>query len=460
MRFTSRLLRWCSASRQILSAASLTALLQLTLPAASCQSPAGRAPTSEALREYAGTYQWSTDAFVYLQPWSEFTGKNQLVAFDESGDVRTLYPADRDHFFAGPGAAISSSVESNITFQRDSSGRIISLTWTRHDAAPRVAQRVDIERRYEVSFTNGSVRLAGTLITPRTDGRHPAIVLVHGSGAEDREYIVPLAHFLVRHGIALLGYDKRGVGASTGDWRKASFDDLAADVVAAVEYLKTRSDVDSTQIGLLGWSQAGWVMPLAAVRTKDIAFLISVSGAAVAPGETAIDEARNEMTASGMKPEIVEEVIRLMQLEYRFAGTGQGWDDYFAARQALAARMGRPPASFPAAPNDSMWSFIRTVYLYDPAPTLRRLRVPTLAIFGALDDNILAEKNRAAWESHLRAAGNTDFSLHVLPNANHLQLEAKTGTNAEMATLTRFVPVYSATIRDWLEQRVRTFTAK
>lgn len=435
-------------------AAATAAILQTT---AACRSPILHALGEDALREYVGTYRWSSDAFVYLQLWSEFSGTNELVAFDESGEVRTLYPIDRDHFFAGPGAAVSKAIESKISFQRNASGKIISLTWSPSDSQPRVAERVDIERREDVSFPNGNVRLAGTLISPKTGDRHPAIILVHGSGAEDREYIVPLAHFLVRHGVALLGYDKRGVGKSTADWRTASFDDLAADVIAAFEYLKTRKDIDPTQIGLLGWSQAGWVMPLAAIRAKGISFLISVSGAAVPPAETAIDEAQNEMLAAGMKPQMIAQIITLMQLQQQFARTGQGWDEYFAARRALEARMGPAPATFPATPDDSAWILIRKLYFYDPAPTLRQLRVPTLAIFGELDDNIMAEKNRAAWESSLGAAGNPDYTLRVLPKANHLQLEAKTGTNQEMASLKRVVPAYFAIVRDWLKGHVRGF---
>src|SRR5262249_35756791 len=158
-------------------------------------------------------------------------------------------------------------------------------------------RRVDIERTDLVQFSNGDVRLEGTLISPATSEKHPAIILVHGSGAENREYILPWARFLIRHGVAVLGYDKRGVGGSTGDWNTASFDDLAGDAVAAVAYLKTRSDVDSAAIGVLGVSQAGWIMPIAAVRSPTIAFLISVSGAAVSPEETSLDNARNEMTA-------------------------------------------------------------------------------------------------------------------------------------------------------------------
>jgi uncharacterized protein len=443
--------------RATMIAPAIAACLLGPLVAASSCQPRTSEVSDEALREYAGVYQLAPDAFLYLQLWSELSGKNQLVAFEESGEVRALYPTDRDRFFAGPGAAVPTAVESRVEFLRDRAGKVASLTWTRDGVPARAARRVDVEHREDVQFSNGNVRLAGTLISPRSRARHPTVILVHASGAEDREYLLPFAHFLVRQGMAVLGYDKRGVGGSTGDWRTASFEDLAGDVVAAVEYLKTRNDVDRTQIGLLGWSQAGWVMPLAAVRATDIAFLISVSGAGIPAAETTIDQARNEMTARGMKREVVDRIVGLMQLQYRFARTGQGWDEYAAARDELAARMGRPPDTFPASRDDPYWGFIRRLYFYDPAPTLRRLRVPTLALFGELDDNIVAEKNRAAWESALRAGGNRDFTLRILPRANHLLLEARKGSTEEMASLNRFVPAYFTTVRDWLAVRIRSF---
>jgi pimeloyl-ACP methyl ester carboxylesterase len=391
--------------------------------------------------------------------WNEFTGTNQLVAFDESGEVRTLYPTDRDRFFAGPGAAVPSSIESRVSFQRNGAGKIVSLVWQRDGASPRVARRAGTEKCEDVRFASGDIRLAGTLISPNTGGKHPALILVHGSGPESREYILPFARFLIRHGMAVLGYDKRGVGGSTGDWNTASFDDLAGDVVAAYEYLKTRSDVDSRQIGLLGVSQAGWVMPLAALRAKNLAFLISVSGAGVPAAETTLDQARNEMTVRGMPAQAIEQVIGLMKLQYQFAQTGQGWDEYAAARQQFAARMGSPPDTFPGTPDHPYWQFIRRLYFYDSAPTLQRLQLPILALFGELDNNILAEKNKQAWERALKAGGHRDYALRILPKANHLQLEAKLGSNAEMASLRRFVPAYFTTLKEWLAQHIRGFPA-
>jgi uncharacterized protein len=432
------------------------------LPGSASQSPAVRQMEERALREYAGVYRWDPNAFIYFQLWEEFSGfgKPQLVAFDESGEVRAMYPAERDRFFAGPGAAVATSVESRIEFQRDAGGKITSLTWQRAGAAPRTARRVDIERHEDVTFSNGDIRLAGRLISPVGGARHPAIILVHGSGAENREYILPWARFLVRHGIAVLGYDKRGVGGSSGDWFTATFDDLAGDAVAAFTYLKTRRDIDARQIGLLGISQAGWVMPLAAVRTKDLAFLISISGAGVPSGETVIDQARNEMILGNTPPPVVEQIIGLMKLQFQFARTGQGWDDYIATRQKLAALAKAaganwpPPEGFPETSDHPYWGFIRRLYFYDPAPTLRQLKVPTLAIFGELDDNIVPSKNSPAWDAALKAAGNRDYTIRILPKANHSQFEAKTGSNVEAPTLRRFVPEYSATVQEWLAKRI------
>lgn len=422
---------------------------------AEAQAPSVRPLSEEDLRAYEGVYRWGSNDFVYLQIWNEFTGKSDLVAFDESGDVRVLYPTDQDVFFTGPGAAVPSAVESLIRFRRDGDRRVTELQWRSEGAAPRIARRVDAEKSTEVRFRSADVELTGTLTSPAAGQRHPVIVLVHGSGAQDRRYMLPFARFLIRHGVAVLGYDKRGVGGSSGDWRTASFEDLATDVVAAVRYLKTRSDVDTTQIGLLGWSQAGWIMPLAAAGSRDIAFLISVSGAGIPVAETTIDQARNEMTSAGMQPPMIEQIIDAMHLQYRFARTNEGWADYVAARETLVAQIGRAPASFPATQDDPYWASLRQLYFFDPTSTLHRLQIPTLALFGELDNNIVAEKNRAAWEAALRTAGNRDYTLRILPSANHLMLEARVGNNAEMVSLRRFVPSYISVVRDWLAARLR-----
>ena len=440
--------------------AALAAILVGVVPARCVGQDPALQVDEKTLREYAGVYRWNPTEFLYLQMWEEFSGfgKPQLVAFDESGEVRVLYPTGRDRFLTGPGIAVSTSVESRVEFQRDATGRLDALRWRREGAQARTAQRVEIEQREAVRFRSGELELAGTLLSPGTGEKHPAIILVHGSGPQDREHTLPFARFLIRHGVAVLGYDKRGVGESTGDWNTASFVDLAGDVVAAFQYLKTRDDIDATQIGVLGVSQAGWIMPLAAVRAKDIAFLISVSGAGVPAAETTIDQAQHEMSMTGMRRAAVEQIVSLMKLQYEFARTGKGWDAYAAARRKLAAQMGPPPnETFPATPDHPYFDFIRRSYFYDPVPTLRQLRTPTLAVWGELDNNILAGKNKAAWEQAFKDGGNRDYTLVILPGANHGQLEAKTGSNAEMKSLRGFVPAYFTTIQDWLARRIRGF---
>ena len=427
-----------------------------TLLARSLQSPAVSIVDEASLREYAFPYQWDGDGFLYLQVWPELTGTNQLVAFDETGELRTLFPAAPDRFFTGAGAGLPAPLESTIQVQRDASGRIQSLTWTREGAPPRTARRAQTERREDVRFSNGEVQLAGTLISPATQGPHPALILVHASGAEDREYLLPFARFLVRHGMAVLGFDKRGVGGSSGNWKEASFDDLAADVVAAFDYLRSRADIRRAEIGMLGWSQAGWVMPLAATRAKDLAFLVSISGAGVSGAETTIDQARNEMAASGMRPPMIDQIVELMKLQYEYLRTGEGWARYAAMREKIAGRMGgKPPDAFPASPDDPYLRFIRPLVVHDPAPILRRIELPVLALFGELDNNVVPEKNRAAWEAALQAGGHRDYTLRILPKANHALLEARVGNNTEVKSLQRFVPDYSAIVLDWLSKRVK-----
>jgi pimeloyl-ACP methyl ester carboxylesterase len=163
------------------------------------------------------------------------------------------------------------------------------------------------------------------------------------------------------------------------------------------------------------------------------------------------------MTMTRMPAATVAEITGLIKLQYDFARTGSGWNDYAAAREKLAARMGPPPDAFPGTPDHPQWQVIKRTDLYEPTPTLGQLTVPTLAMWGELDHNTVAEKNAPAWDAALKAAGNRDYTLVVVPKANHGMLEAKAGSNAEIKSLQRFVPSYFTTIEDWLAKRIRDF---
>lgn len=409
-----------------------------------------------SLEQYVGAYEWSADHFIYVQFWDEL-GKDTLGAFDESGETRALYPMGDDVFFAGSGLSFPVPLEARIAFHRNAHGVVTSLSCEPPGKVARIAQRVKLYSQDEVVFRNDDVTLAGTLMLPNGSGKHPAMILVHGSGPEDRNAILPFILFVVRHGVALLAYDKRGVGGSAGDWRKSSFNDLAGDALAALAFLKSRSEIDPQQIGAFGVSQGGWIGPLVASRSKDIAFVISVSGAGVTPAEETLDYMQSELRANDVPPNEIAEAVSLTKLAYNYARTGMEWDQYSLAREKLKDRAWLPYIGLPATREDSQWAFMGLTYFYDPIPALKNVRCPTLALFGGLDLNVLAEKNRAKWESALREAGNQDYTLLILPKGNHVLMEARNGSTEEFPSLQKFLPDYFTTLLTWMSQRIKGF---
>ena len=366
--------------------AAIAASLATTGARSPAQTSSVRTLDQTALREYTGVYQWEPNAFVYLQMWDEFSGFGkpaQLVAFDESGEVRTLYPTDRDRFFAGPGAAVSTSIESRIEFQRDGAGTITSLTWQREGGAPRVARRVEIEKREDVRFSNGDIQ-----------SRRHADQSDHGreTSRDHSRARLRRRESRVHASLCAVPYPPRHGGSRVRQARRGRIDRGLEHGLVRRSGRRRGGRLRVLEDPQRYRPRADWPagrepgrMDHAARRGpgERHAFLISISGAGVSAAETTIDQAQNEMTASGMPPQIVEQIVGLMKLQYQFARTGQGWDEYAAAREKLAARMGPPPDTFPGnARTIPTWQFIRRLYFYDPAPTLRQLQVPTLALFG------------------------------------------------------------------------------
>jgi pimeloyl-ACP methyl ester carboxylesterase len=416
------------------------------------------------LAGYSGAYQIEPDHLAYIQPWDELGGDHP-VWFDESGEVRSLYPVAQDEFIVGPGAALPAPAEARVTFTRGPQGEIDGLVRrpiaSSGDAAAagtptagQEAKRVRPWSEAEVAFKNGDVTLAGTLLMPPGAGRHPALVLVHGSGPQGRGGLLPFVNFLVRGGIALLAYDKRGVGGSTGDWRRSGFEDLASDALAAVEFLKSRADIAPARIGLFGASQGGWVGPLAASRSRDVAFVVSVSGPGTTPAEQMLDHLENELRAEGVNEPGIAEALAFARLTHDYARHGTGWERVEAAvREAQEKEWFFPDM----APPKDHWAYglWRLVFDYDPRPALGKVRCPVLALFGGRDLTVPGPKNRAIWEAALKASGNRDYTLKTFPTGNHMLWEAKLGTLRELPRLKGFVPVYAQTVREWVLERVR-----
>ena len=255
-----------------------TAALAIVCFAAAAAPAQNAAGLGKPVERFAGVYQLSGKRLIYIQPWPG--GEASLSYLDETGQLRALFPdtvsARESTFVGGPGLLVREPVELGVTFIEDSKGKVTGLVRKRSTDRPMKARKLDSYWREEVSFRSGSERLTGVVLTPPGRGVHPALVLIGGTGAADRNTVLPITQFLLAHGVALLGYDQRGVGGSTGDWRTASLNDFAQDVVAAAQVLKSRKEIDPKRIGVFGASQGGWVAPLAAVQSRDIAFVISV----------------------------------------------------------------------------------------------------------------------------------------------------------------------------------------
>lgn len=318
-----------------------------------------------------------------------------------------------------------------------------------------------IIREESIHFASGNLVLAGTLILPAGEPRHPAVFLFHGSGRQGRD--LSTARWFAEQGLAALTYDKRGVGESTGDFRAGPFMDLCDDGLAAVEYLKSRKEIDSKHIGVWGLSQGGWLGPLAASRSADISFVIAVSGPGVSPGEQMLVYYANELRDRGMPEVDVREADTLRRDVWHYLFTGDGYEK--ARRELAEAHTKRwfrevnsqqdrlfEPLQKPSEldqPRSAILRFKREM-TYDPVPALRALRVPALFLFGAEDRLIPVEKSASIIRGVLTQSGHPDFTIQVFDHDDH-------GLRATMGDARGAVdPRYLDTMRKWLASRVRT----
>ena len=272
--------------------------------------------------------------------------------------------------------------------------------------------------REEIRFRNGAVSLAGTLIKPLGAPPYPAVVLVHGSGPQGRERWAyrSVGDLFARHGVAALVYDKRGVGESKGDMTTATFDDLAGDVVAAVEALSRRGDIDRRRIGLFGSSQGGWLAPLAATKTPGIAFLILNKGSAASVAEQERQRVEHTLRADGFSEPEIAEAVAYTRLVFRAVDGAAGWPEVAKATEAARARKWSETVQLAESEKDlEDWRRER----FDPAPVLKRTTIPVLALFGGKDTLVPPAENVDRLRDLLRQAGNRDVTVRILPGEGH-----------------------------------------
>jgi len=361
---------------------------------------------------------------------------------------------------------------------------VVLVSSVRGPEAPVTAPAMEPRERFlatDVTFSHGDITLAGTLTVPHGAGPHPALVLITGSGPQDRDSAIPevgpgyrpfkwIAEYLGERGIAVLRHDDRGVGASTGDFASATTADFADDAEAAVSYLLSRPDIDPDRVGLLGHSEGAMVAAMVAARNNDVAFAVSMAGVAVDGYELFVRQVELIALAGGLGAERATEAASEQRAVLDLV-RGRDWEALEARlteinREQLAGlppeqkeALGDPEQLVQAMVAQQMSTFRSDWYQffldYDPGEDWAQVTIPVLAIFAELDVQVDAEQNTEAFERAMAQAGNDDFTAVVLSGANHLFQPAETGGHWEYPTLPQeFVPAFLPTLSDWLLERV------
>jgi fermentation-respiration switch protein FrsA (DUF1100 family) len=315
-------------------------------------------------------------------------------------------------------------------------------------------------RDEDVTYDNKlqNVTLAATLTIPQGKGPFPAVVLITGSGPQDRDEsllghkpFLVLSDYLTRHGIAVLRADDRGTAKSTGNFSTGTTADFATDTEAGIVYLKTRSEIDPHKIGLIGHSEGGVIAPMIAARNKDVAFIVMMAGTGVPGDQILVAQGEAIEIASGISPEVAakkatkeKELLALVETEK---------DETVLEKEMKEKMAGDVPEDQMSAQIKQVTSpWFRYFLTYDPAIALRKVTCPVLAINGALDKQVLPDQNLPAIRKAL--AGNPHAEVDELPSLNHLFQTAKTGSPAEYAQIEETIsPLALDKMATWISRQ-------
>jgi pimeloyl-ACP methyl ester carboxylesterase len=410
-----------------------------------------------ALGRFVGAYRFADGRYL-LVDMGYPPGSGMLYAIDpQTGQTRAMYPASSTEFNSGPALLVPEPTEQTLSFTMRGD-RIVGVVRRYAGGAAERAARVELHLE-EVRFRSGDVVLAGTLVLPSGRGPHPGLVFAHGGGATTREQYWGFGYLMAARGFAVLAFDKRGTGESTGQWRNATFENLADDVVAGARFLQSRSELDRRRIGYWGLSQGAWIAPLAAVRSGDAAFVITMSGGGLTPAQGELFDSEYEMRTAGLSERDVQDGLTFQRTKNEYLRTRFGWETYEALlKQATGRPWWRLPGtdlSGPATPDDAYWANNTSTYFYDPGPTLHRLRAPMLAILGELDSPEGVKANVVGIRTALENTKHPDFTIRVFPNGRHNLMDIGGFPPNEYPRLTRFVPGLFETMASWMERHAK-----
>ncbi len=311
----------------------------------------------------------------------------------------------------------------------------------------------------EVTFPSKAqgVTMGGTLTIPEGAGPHPAVILISGSGAQDRDETIfshkpfhVLADHLSKNGIAVLRYDDRGVGKSTGNRADATSVDFSVDAEGGLDFLAKRKEIDAKRIGFIGHSEGGLIAPMIAVRRPETAFIVLMAGSGVDGEQILYEQGQAVLKAQGATG---ERLTAQRAIQEKLFGIVRAEKDPEAAAVKLKEFLGGSPAVEQSIRNvNSTW--FRYFLTFNPQPVLEKVKCPVLALNGSLDTQVVAAQNLPAIEAALKRGGNKDFETVLLPGLNHLMQSAKTGGIAEYNQIEETIaPAALDRIASWLRQR-------
>lgn len=319
----------------------------------------------------------------------------------------------------------------------------------------------------EVEYINpkSGLKLAGTLTLPENAKNCMAVILISGSGAQDRDESIyghkpffVIADYLTRNGIAVLRVDDRGVGGSEGNTQNATSVDFAGDVLAGLEFLKTKKEIDHSKIGLIGHSEGGIIAPMVANSSGDIAFVVLLAGPGIKGEQIIYKQVELLNRAAGLtekqvsqKVNLQKKIIEILLNEKDTVNQQERLQQVFS-NGTYATMSDDEKKIVNTKLNVLKTRWFRFFLTYDPYPALVKLKCPVLALNGSKDLQVPPKENLAAIEKALKKGGNKNFKTMEVENLNHLFQTCETGAFAEYAQIEETIsPAVLEILRDWIK---------
>ena len=324
----------------------------------------------------------------------------------------------------------------------------------------------------DVQFQNTTenISLVGTLSLPQKGGTFPAVILITGSGQQNRDSellghkpFLVIADYLTRNGIAVLRYDDRGAGDSEGDFDSSTSANFANDARAAIEYLRTRKEINAKEIGIIGHSEGGMIAPMIAAKDKNIAFLVLLAGTGVAGDALLVDQNYQIGKLKGMTEEELEKakvenqtIYNIIKLNNDISVSKKNLTTYFQSKVNEIPEDQRPPkeeidAMLAQEVNSIATPWLHYFISYNPVQNLQKIKCPVLILNGEKDIQVSANLNTQGIVNALKEGGNKKFKVQIFPGLNHLFQHCTTCDAQEYSKLEEtFAPEVLQTMSDWI----------